>query len=30
VRRGFTVSDIRKVLGENALRVLREVMGSTR
>lgn len=30
VRRGFAASDIRKVLGENALRVLREVMGSPR
>jgi membrane dipeptidase len=30
VRRGFAESDIRKVLGENALRVLREVMGSAR
>jgi membrane dipeptidase len=28
VRRGFEESDIRKVLGENVLRVLREVMGS--
>ncbi|TCO59621.1 dipeptidase [Actinocrispum wychmicini] len=27
VRRGFAESDIRKVLGENVLRVLREVMG---
>lgn len=27
VRRGFPEADIRKVLGENALRVLREVMG---
>jgi len=27
VRRGFAEADIRKVLGENALRVLREVMG---
>ncbi|MEU5863264.1 membrane dipeptidase [Nonomuraea sp. NPDC047529] len=27
VRRGFEESDIRKVLGENVLRVLREVMG---
>lgn len=27
VRRGFSESDIRKVLGENVLRVLREVMG---
>ena len=26
VRRGFAESDIRKVLGENVLRVLREVM----
>jgi membrane dipeptidase len=30
VRRGFGEGDIRKVLGENALRVLREVMGSPR
>jgi membrane dipeptidase len=27
VRRGFAESDIRKVLGENVLRVLRDVMG---
>jgi len=27
VRRGFSESDIRKVLGENVVRVLREVMG---
>jgi membrane dipeptidase len=27
VRRGFAESDIRKVLGENVLRVLRGVMG---
>jgi membrane dipeptidase len=29
VRRGFAENDIRKVLGENALRVLREVMGAS-
>jgi len=28
-RRGFAEADIRKVLGENALRVLREVMGTS-
>lgn len=27
VRRGFSEPDIRKILGENVLRVLREVMG---
>jgi membrane dipeptidase len=30
VRRGFAEGDIRKVLGENALRILREVMGAPR
>ena len=27
MRRGFSEDDIRKVLGDNALRVLRQVMG---
>lgn len=27
LRRGFTETDVRKVLGENVMRVLREVMG---
>jgi microsomal dipeptidase-like Zn-dependent dipeptidase len=30
LKRGYSKSDLKKILGENALRVIREVKGETR